>query len=182
MDIQTGDIVFSGRRSGFYPNAVRFFTQSKWSHCFFIMGMVADELAVLEADMHCQVVPFHREYEIKNDDYYEIYRPIKVSNEEIKDVSNNTYIQFSGEIYGFLQPLWFAFDSICKKIGINSGRQWFPNGIVCSGVLAAFLLELNSNYKEAFKEYETINRVNPEELYQIVKTRPDLFEYIGKRD
>lgn len=182
MDIQVGDIVFSGRRSGFFPKGVRFFTNSKWSHCFFIMTDVAGEKAVLEADMHCQVVPWYREYEIKNEDYYEVYRPIQATNEEKINAANATYNQMSGEIYGFLQIIWFMWDSICKKLHLNSGRQWFPNGIVCSGVQDKYLQSLNHKTATAFEIYKEINRVNPQELYEVVTARPDLFEYIGKRD
>ena len=181
MDVQVGDIVFSGKRaSNWFSNGVRWFTNSKWSHCFFVMTDVAGERAVLEADLHCQVVPWHREYEVNNNDYYEVYRPTQATQEELIKAANDTYVEFSGEIYGFGQIVWFMWDALCKKIGFKSGQQLF-SGIVCSGVLDADIQRINDIYREAFKACVVINRVTPQELYDIVKARPDLFQFIGER-
>lgn len=182
INIQPGDVVFSGRRgSDFYSKGVKWFTNSKWSHCFFIMTDVAGESAVLEADLHCQIVPWIREYEIKNEDYYEIYRPLQATAEEKIIAANSTYQQCSGEIYGFTQIIWFMWDALCKKLHLNSGRQWFSNGVVCSGVQDIYIQQLNSIYDVAFDAQKVVNRVTPQEMYDVVKKRPDLFKFIGER-
>jgi hypothetical protein len=182
MDIQVGDIVFSGKRkAGFYSKSVMFFTESRWSHCFFIMTDVANEKAVLEADLKCQVVPWQREYEINDNDYYEVFRPIKASEEEKINSANRVYREYSGEEYGFLQIPWFVWDSICKKIGWSSGKNWFPSGAICSEVQVDYIQGLNVEYDEAYKDYQDLNRVSPEDSYQIVINRPDLFKFVGKR-
>lgn len=182
ISVEIGDVVFSGKRKKtLFSRGVMWFTNSRWSHCFFIMTDVAGERAVLEADLNCHVVPWCREYETNDNDYYEVYRPMKVSSEEIIKAANETYQEFSGEIYGFGQIIWFMWDAFCEKVGLNSGKQWFSDGIVCSGVLDAYIQRLNPLFQDAFKEYNIINRVNPEQLYKVVKSRPDLFEFIGER-
>jgi hypothetical protein len=182
IDIQVGDLVFSGRRgNNFYSQGVKWFTGSKWSHCFFIMTDVAGERAVLEADMHCQVVPWNREYVLQNDDYYEVYRPIKDTDVDKAAAADATYKECSGEIYGYTQIIWFVWDAMCKKLGLNSGRQWFPNGIVCSGVQDKYAQRLPISSK-AFSQLTVVNRVTPQEMYVPVVTRPELFKLVGKRD
>lgn len=183
IDVQVGDIVFSGnRKKSFYSNAVMFFTNSKWSHCFFIMTDVANERAAFEADLKCQVVPWIREYGSSDNDYYEVYRPIKASNDEKIAAANHIYMEYSGEIYGFMQIPWFIWDALCKKIGWDAGKNWFPSGVICSESLNEYIHKLNKLYNDAFNSESDMNRASPEDLYLIVKKHPELFEYVGKRE
>lgn len=177
---RVGDIGLSHRRSGFYSRAVSFFTQSYWTHGFIICAGMDGETAALEADLKVQLVPFSKEYGTKNNDAFEIYRPIKASESNKAEASRATYWMYAGDTYGFLQIAWFIWDWFCKKIRIKSGRNWFPTGVICSELQLYYLQSLNDPYKEAFKHL-TLNEVNPDAIADIVRARPDLFELIMLR-
>lgn len=182
MIVKIGDVALSGQRSeGFYPKAVKFFTKSNWSHCFFIMNDVANKRTVLEADLKIQVVPFEKEYVEKEKDYYIIYRPIKATEEEKVKAADKIYLEYAGEIYGFMQIPWFVWDAFCDLIGWNSGKNWFPHGAICSEVLYDYLICLNDTYKQAFKHLNDKNRVSPEDIAKVIISRPDLFEFVLER-
>lgn len=172
-----GDIAFSHpRKMGFYSKAVRYLTKSNWSHCFIGIADFYDAPAVLESDLKCQVVDFYSEYVTKNKDVYEIWRPIKASQELIRISTKQCYLNYAGETYGFLQIPWFAVRSILKWLKINHlSKNWFPDGIICSELVIEYLLFLDPEYYEAFKGL-TPNETSPEDIYQIVINRPDLFE------
>jgi len=160
---------------GFYSRAVRFFTKSKWSHCFIVIDNIYGTPAVLEADLKVQVVDFHQEYIEKQDDVYEIYRPIKAKQEDIAKATEYCYRNYAGKIYGFLQIPWFAIRSILGFFGIKGlGKNWFPSGIICSELVADYLYFIDPVFHEL-----TSNETSPEDLYLIVKSRPDLFERVG---
>lgn len=179
--IRAGDIGFGGKRKGFYPKAVRWFTSSRWSHNFFVTPPVLGELSVLEADLKVQLVPFQKEYIEKNADYWEIWRPIKANESRVYQSSAETYLLEAGEIYGFAQILWFAVRQLLSKLGISiAGRNWFPDGTICSETLWKYLVALGGDYKAAFYHLGE-NEASPEDIYRIVKARPDLFEFVMEK-
>lgn len=180
--VEIGDVVFSGQyKPNFYARSVSFFTRSKWSHCFLIMTDVANERTVLEADLKCQIVPFGKEYIENKRDYYQIFSLPYATLEEKTIAANKTYREFAGEEYGFLQIPWFMWDSLCNMIGWSSGKNWFPNGAICSEVLAFYLLNINEHYNNIFKDIKDINRVSPAKIREIVDNNPDSFIFISER-
>ena len=182
MNVEVGDIVFSGQyKPSFYPRAVSFFTQSKWSHCFLIMTDVAGERTALEADLKCQIVPFAKEYIEKKRDYYQVFRLPHATSEELAKAANKTYREFAAEEYGFLQIPWFMWDALCDKLGWNAGKNWFPEGAICSEILVYFLQNINEHYSNLFKQFDDVNRVNPQDIRNIVDANPDSFIFIGER-
>mgnify|MGYP002353996246 FL=1 len=179
--IRPGMIGFGGKRSGFYPNAVRFFTKSKWSHCFVVINQVFGEVSVIEADLKVQVVPFHREYVEKNADYYEVWEPIAATDSDVLRATSSVYLQDAGKIYGFLQIPWFAFRAVMRFFGVELRRNWYRDGEICSELLWNYLMQLGPKYKNAFSVF-TEDECSPEDLYDIVLIRPDLFQLVTKRD
>lgn len=179
--VRPGDVGFGGKRSGFYPNAVRWFTRSRWSHCFVVTPPFLGEISVIETDLKVQLVSFQKEYVEKNADYYEIWRPIAATEEQIYEACRKVYLIQAGSIYGFLQIPWFALRAMCGWIGITLRRNPFPDGEICSELLWEYLVALGDNYREAFSFY-TENECSPEDLYAIAKGRPDLFEFVIMRE
>lgn len=179
--IRAGDMGFGGKRKGWYPAAVRWFTRSRWSHCFIVMPEYLGEISVLEADLKVQLVPFQKEYVEKDADYYEIWRPISASSAEILEACRSLYKSDAGEIYGFMQIPWFAARSLLAKIGIKLSKNWFPAGEICSETPWTYLRSLSNGYcglSILFGENET----SPEDVYNFVVSRPDLFELVTRRD
>lgn len=181
MIVRAGDIGFAGKRKGFYPSAVRWFTSSRWSHNFFVTPPVFGSLAVLEADLKVQIVPFVKEYVEKNVDYWELWRPILSTESEIYQAAVKTYHLEAGDVYGFAQIAWFAVRQLLSKLGFFlSGKNWFPSGSICSETQWKYLVNLGGDYRAAFESLGE-NEVSPEDIYKVVKARPDLFEFVMEK-
>lgn len=179
--IRPGDIGFGGKRKGFYPNAVRFFTRSRWSHCFVVTPPFLGELSVLEADLKVQIVPFQKEYVEKDADYYEIWRPIAASDSDLWGAASKTWIESAGSVYGFLSIPWFAIRAILALAKVRLTKNWFPEGEICSETLWQFIDNLGGEYKKLVSTFGE-NETSPQDLYALVTSRPDLFEFVMKRD
>ena len=178
---QCGDIAFSHPvKLGFYSRAVRFFTRSRWSHCFFMPHNYLGKTVVMEADLCVQIVPFQKEYVEKKSDCYEIFRPIKASKLEIISASEKCFNLVAGTQYGFIDIPWHALKAIAGWIGIKLENNPIETGTICNDVLYCYLDHLNAEYKESIKHLK-MNDTNPQEIYDIVINRPDLFEFVGSR-
>jgi len=180
MNVQPGDIGFGGKRKGFYPKAVRWFTRSLWSHCFFVTPEVLGEISVLEADLKVQLVPFQKEYIEKQADYWEVWRPTQATPEAIDMACRLTYQTQAGELYGFLQIPWFAVRAILRKLGMDLSQNWFPSGTICSETQWIFLMFLGGEYRTAFSHLGQ-DECSPEDIHQVVLNRPDLFTFVDRR-
>jgi hypothetical protein len=170
--IRAGDIGFSHRRDGVYSRGVRFVT-GYYTHCFVGIPEIFGEPALIEADYKVQVVSFRTEYVEKTCDDFELWRPLCANDEDIYNATKEIYYKYAGKTYGFMQIPWFMWQRLCKLIGINPGRNWFPAGVICSELAQGYLELINPLYKEAFPF--TLDEVNPDMLYEVVSTRPDLF-------
>ena len=184
--IQQGDIVFSYPRDmGFYSKAVRYFTKSLWSHCFYISQPYMGEQMVFESDLKAQLVPWNKEYIQKNADVYEVFRPKLASARAIEKATRETYFDFAGETYGFFSIPWFAIRETLKRVfGFVLRKNFTATGVICSEMLVEYIKALGGQYFASF-EHLKANETSPEDIYLIVKARPDLFEYIesnGKKD
>lgn len=177
--IKHGDISFSHPvKMGFYSKAVRWFTRSKWSHCFIIMEDFYGSPAVLEADLKVQLVDFNQEYINQDVDSYEIWRPILAKEKNISEATKYCYLNYAGETYGFLQIPWFAVRSILNFLGLKFISDNFnKDGIICSELLIDYLKILGEDYSKVFSDIDS-NEASPEDIYLLVKSRPDLFQLI----
>ena len=179
--IRPGDIGFGGKRKGWYPATVRWFTKSRWSHNFVVMPPYMGEICVLEADLKVQLVTFQKEYVEKDADYYEIWRPTQIGKGEIYGATGKLFKSDAGEIYGFMQIPWFAVRSLLEKIGIKLSKNWFPAGEICSETPWRYLYNLGGEYRvEAEKLGE--NECSPQDIFTLVESRPDLFEFVHGRE
>ena len=181
--VGAGDIAFGHPKNlGFYSKAVRFFTKSKWSHCFFVGPDYCGELVAIEADLKVQVVPFYKEYIEKKVDAYQVYRPIKTRDKDVLRATKTVFHITAGETYGFLQIPWFAIRSILKNLfGWILTKNWKPDGVICSELLLIYIQALGGEYLDAFKHLK-VNETSPQDIFEIVIHRPDLFEFICERE
>lgn len=183
MDVKSGNIVFSGKRdSNWYSNSVKYITQSKWSHSFIVAGSALGELSAMECDLDVTLVPWQSQYVEKNADYYEVYNPIKASQEDIDRAAKYCYDNYAEEPYGFLEIPWFVYRIYAKKwFGIDSKTNWSNQGMFCSGLTYNYLVQLGGEYALLVKDFKE-NTMSPQDLYQLVLARLDLFEFVTKRD
>lgn len=177
-----GDIFFSSQVSpGFYSSAVMYFTRSKWSHCFYLSINYLGERVVYESDLKAQLVPFAKEYIEKQVDGYSCYRPILATQPQILQSCRSSFLLFSGETYGFLSIPWFAIKETCKRyFKIKMLKNWISGGAICSELLVIYIKGLGGEYAKAFGDLSA-DETSPADIYEIVISRPDLFEFIGER-
>jgi hypothetical protein len=179
---KAGDIAFSHpAKLGFYSKAVRFLTKSRWSHCFFMPYNYLGYLVVMEADLKVQLVPFETEYVKKEVDCYEIFRPTKATEMDVISASKKCFLDNAGKTYGFLEIPWHALRAIAAWVGIKLENNPIETGEICNELLYAYLFNLGGEYARAISALKSGDS-NPEEIYKIVLDRPDLFEFVGKRD
>lgn len=182
MSVRPGDIGFAGKRRGWYPSAVRWFTSSRWSHCLVVTPPVLGHLSVIEADLMVVLRAWEKEYVKRDNDYYEVWRPKCVNESQVFRACSDLYASDAGETYGFMQIAWFAFRQLLAKIGVSTGgRNWFPAGEICSETLWQYLVNLGGQYR-ALVEPLGEDECSPEDLYRLVVSRLDLFEFVEKRD
>lgn len=181
-DPRSGDIAFSYPVAlGFYSRAVRFFTKSNWSHCFFLSEDYLGARMVFESDLKAQLVPFDKEYIESQVDSYELYRPTLARGNEITEACKSSFYLSAGETYGFLSIPWFAIrETLYWITGKKLTKNFRTRGSICSESLVLYLKALGPEYQEAFKDL-TQDETSPEDIYRIVKARPDLFHFIGER-
>ena len=182
MDVQQGDISFSGKRaSNWYSDGVKAITESKWSHSFIVAGLALGELSAMEADLDVTMVSWQSQYVDKNNDYYEVWRPIKASQSNIEAAAKYCYNNYAEEPYGFLEIPWFIYRIYAKKwFGINATTNWSSSGMFCSGLTYNYLYQLGGEYRDILKDFKD-NTMSPQDLYNIVLARPDLFEFVLQR-
>lgn len=179
--IRPGDIGFGGKRKGFYPSAVRWFTKSRWSHCFVIIPPVLGEASLIEAEVNVVIRTWQKEYVEKNADYYEIWRPNIISESKIYNACAELYKSDAGEIYGFMQIPWFAARSILRLVGIELKKNPFPNGEICSETHWRYIMNLGGEFAKALDGI-TEDECSPQDIYSVVKGRPDLFSFVLARE
>ncbi len=176
MSLQVGDIAFSyPKKLGFYSRAVRWFTNSKWSHCFYVAPPYMGELMVIETDLKIQVVPFHKEYVVKNADAFEVYTPSMASMDDRYLACSKAFKETAGQTYGFLSILWFALKMLFRA---GWKDNFFTDGVICSELLLIYLKNLGGPYADAFSHL-TVNETSPQDIYEVVVFRPDLFQKVG---
>lgn len=177
--IASGCIAFSHpKKLGFYSKSVRYFTKSQWSHCFFVGPAYMGELIVIETDLKVQAVPFWKEYIQKDADVFEVYCPAVASMEDMETAARVAFLSGAGETYGFLSIPWFAIRSLYRRIFKGDLKVNFSrSGMICSELLVIYLKALGGEYERAFQHLSD-NETSPEDIYEVVTARPDLFQRI----
>ena len=180
--ISTGCIGISNRPTGWYPRAVRFFTRSKWSHCFILANSYLERNCVLEADLKVQLVDFEKEYIKKVADSWRIYDPVQATSSEKNYAAAETFKEYNGQTYGFLQILGMAIRIMLRWLGISKNmRNLFPSGVICSELVLYYLKALGGEYEDAFKHL-SLDETSPDDIYQVIYDNPKLFRFVGGRD
>ena len=175
-----GYIVFSYTKNEWIAKQIAWFTDSKWSHCFFTVPPMLGREMVMEAVAGgVSVAQFDLCYRANIDQAYEVYR-FKISQENIDQAICKTMDLFE-VAYGFLHYVWFIYRTICKKLGkdIKSQDNWASkNGEVCSDLLRHYIEA--SGYKSLFEGYGQ-DSAAPQDIYDIVLAHPELFELTEKK-
>lgn len=171
-----GNIVLASTKSGFVPNAIKSFTGSIFSHSLVTMPAVLGVPMCIEAaETGVDFTRFDTGYVNAQDQGYEVWN-IKI-DQSIKDKAIISILSDLEISYGFLQYPWFMWRRVCLFFGkdIKSQRNWDHNGIICSQLCVAYLKACGLGH--IFKGYGD-GSVAPQDLQNIFKSHPELFEKI----
>lgn len=153
-------------------------TSSQWSHSFITIPPILGREMTLEAvSSGVSVCQFDIEYRDNPKVKYEVYQ-FKIHNDKM----DFAIIQCMNKLessYGFLEYPWLIWRSINKIFGVDikSQNNWCQEGTICSGLVRAYIE--NCGYK-LFTNFGK-DAPTPQDVYEIVQSRKDLFELVEKK-
>lgn len=142
-----------------FSRVQQIFTRMKWTHTalgFFKYEKHDNEVLFESNELQCTTLWYPN---IKSE--YEIYKITWYTQEEIELALWKTYEEYNGELYGFLQLLYFIrryiwetewikkyFSWLPKLFGkpsdVRKWNNWFVGGTICSELFYNLMSNLNS--------------------------------------
>jgi len=175
-----GDIVLASSKTGFVAQAIKKFTKSKFSHSLVttpdILGV---PMCIEAAEVGVDFTRFDNSYIYNPEQGYEIWT-IKI-DQTVKDKAIISILSDLEISYGFLQYPYFMWRALCLLFGkdIKAKNNWFSQGMICSQLCVAYLKACGlSNVLSGYGE----GSIAPQDLQNIFKAHPELFELTGTRD
>lgn len=169
-------IGFSANRKSKLASLIRFFTRSKWSHCFVLGPSIQGYATVIEASELVAVVPFIRNYKTNADEGYEVWDCIAATTSDKERAFARVFFELSGKQYGFFQLLWFVYDWAALTLrGKRSKKNPFPSGVICSEMNWYYLNFLGGEYRQLVWHLDP-DTTHCGDLYSLIVNRPDLFK------
>lgn len=171
-----GNIVLASTKGQFLPNAIKWFTKSVFSHSFVTTPDILETPMCIEACDHgVDFTRFDTGYVDNQDQGYEVWK-LRIS-QPIKDVAIVKILDTLETGYGFLEYPWFIWRKLNLLVGrdIKHQNNWNSDGMICSQLCVAYLEACGLDY--LFAAYGK-GSVAPQDLQNIFKAHPDLFELI----
>jgi hypothetical protein len=178
--MEYGHVCFAYSKNEWIAKAIAWFTNSQWSHTFVTMPPVlGKEMALEAAQGGTQPVMFDPAYRNNPNQKYEMYR-VKVDQDTI-DQAILKCLERLEMPYGYLEYPWFIWRSINRWFGkdIKGQDNWSQKDEVCAG-LSDFYIE-GLSLQILFQGFGK-NSITAQDIYEIVKANPHLFELIEKKD
>jgi len=178
--MEYGYVCFAYTKNKWYDWCIAKLSRSKWSHSFFTCPpMLGNEMAMEACDGGVDVTMFDSSYRNNATQAYEVYR-LKVP-QALKDASIANRMKELETSYGILEYPWFIWRYINALFGrdIKSHNNWCQNGtIVCSQFLREYIADCG--LASLFVGFGK-GSVAPQDIYNIVLARPDLFELVESK-
>lgn len=174
--MEYGHVCFAYSKNEFIAKAIAWFTKSQWSHTFItVPPILGKEMAMEAGSGGTEMVMFDVGYRNNPSQKYEVYR-VKIA-QDIIDQALAKCLDNLEMPYGYLEYPWFVWRSICLWFGkdIKSQNNWSTKDEVCAGLTNAYIVNL---YLELLVQGFGKNSVNAQDLYNIVKANPDIFELV----
>jgi hypothetical protein len=177
-----GDIVLANTKKGFIVNAIKWFTNSVFSHSFVTMPDVLGFPMCIEACDHgVDMTRFDTGYLNNMGQGYEVWQ-INV-DQSIKDEALKEIINDLETGYGFLEYPWFMWRHFLRFFGkdIKSQDNWNTWGMICSQLCVSYLkVILTAIGREDVLAGYGNGSISPQDLQDIFKANPDLFSLIER--
>lgn len=177
--MEYGHVVLASTKSGFVPNAIKWFTGSPFSHSLVTTPDILEVPMCIEAaESGVDFTRFDKTYIDDPGQTYQVWK-IKVSqeikNEAIKHLLNELQVG-----YGFLEYPWFMWRRLNRLFGrdIKSQNNWNTSGMICSELCVEYLIACGLS--KTMKDYGE-GSIAPQDLQDIFKANPQLFELIEQK-
>lgn len=172
-----GNIVLASTKKGFVPNAIKYITNSQFSHSFITMPDILNIPMCMEAATGgVGFIEFDTAYENNTNEGYEIWEVN--APKEIKDAAISSVLRSLETTYGFLEFPYFIWRKINLYFGrdIKSQNNWEVNsGIICSQLCVSYLKACGLS--DIFSGYGD-GSIAPQDLQNIFKSFPGTFKLI----
>lgn len=176
-DIKPGMIGLSGGNS-FIQKAIRFFTKSDFSHSFPIVNGPCNIISSFETTSTITTSnPLINK--LQEPDWLEIWELVATSEDKNKALQD-TFIEYSEEMYGHLSYIWFIYRWVCRlfKKEPKTVWKWAAGGVTCTELTCYYISRLNPTFAKLL-EGKDLSAQSPEELIHIMESNPKLFIYRG---
>ncbi len=172
-----GHIVLVNSKSGFIPTAIKWFTNSKFSHSLVTTpDTLGIPMCMEAAEGGVDAVRFDTSYASNQNEGYQVWN-VKVS-QKVKDAAIVSIMNDLEIGYGFLQYPYFIMRRIFLLFGrdIKSWNNWFrKDGMICSQLCVAYL---NACALQSTMSGYGQGSIAPQDLQDIFKAHPQYFELI----
>jgi hypothetical protein len=169
-----GHLVLANTKSGFIPSAIKWVTNSQFSHSFVtVPDILSTPMCIEAAEGGVDMTRFDTSYADNQSEGYEIWN-IKI-DQSIKDAAIVSILADLEIGYGFLQFPWFVWRKLNLLFGreIKQQNNWDTNGMICSQLCVAYLKACGLGYVLAGYGNGSIA---PQDLQDIFVAHPELFE------
>lgn len=178
--MEYGHVCFAFSKNEWIAKAIAWFTKSQWSHTFLtVPPMLGKEMVMEAGGGGVEMVTFDQAYRNNSGQKYEVYR-VKLSPETINQAISKCMDKLEMP-YGYLEYPWFIWRFMNKWVGrdIKAQDNWSTNLEVCAGLVDIYLDELGL---QALSKDFGNNAISAQDIYEIVKAHPELFELVESKD
>ena len=171
-----GNLVLASTKKGIIPNAIKWFTNSVFSHSFVTMPDILGTPMCMDAsESGVDMLRFDYGYSDNPGQGYQVWE-LKLP-QNVKDKAIVQILKDLETSYGFLAFPWFVWRKVCRWFGkdVKAQNNWSQAGMICSQLCVAYLLACG--LESVFKGYGT-GSIAPQDLQNIFVAHPELFEKI----
>jgi len=158
--------------SGWISNAIRWFTEGKFSHTFIVVEHSVFGVLIMEANGKEVIITRLSKYFEKGYEF-ELWKcnvePSRI-NRSLDYISKN----FLEKCYGWLQCIGFIFVWFGKKVLLKKMNNPFGSGIICSELVLKYMQSLGVDEALGLDR----NNTTPEDIYELV-TASDKFTKVS---
>jgi len=172
-----GHIILADNKSGFIPTAIKWFTQSQYSHSFVTTpDVLGIPMCIEAAEGGVDFTKFNTSYANNLSEGYEVWC-IK-ADQSVKDAAIASILNDLETAYGFLEYPWFIWRRINLLFGrdIKAQNNWNTDGMICSQLCTAYLKACKLD-PSIFAGYGD-GSIAPQDLRDIFVAHPNTFELI----
>ena len=161
-------------KSGFIPSAIKWMTNSNFSHSFVTVPDTLDiPMCIEAAENGVDFTRFDTNYVNNQNEGYEVWN-IKI-DQSIKDQALISILSDLEMSYGYLDFFYFIARKICAVFGkdIRNLNNWFNSGMICSQLCVAYLIACGLGHVlEGYGQ----GSIAPQDLRNIFVAYPEVFE------